>query len=579
MRIVATRWGRNTRPRRLKPDGYAIHGALLFALLGLAICRPIANADELPRAKAVAPDNFLELRKGLGGAYYVDAPIKKRYDDLVALVQALQQDVQRARISEADARQRIEKLRREVQAALQEINEKEVFVAPASVHKKRESKTFSLGPEAILLVKADQVQIVGWDKPHVEAILEKVVLSADDQSVAADLNAIQIAHRPMTGAEGLGYASRQQRAEWLAKLTPELLAKQSFMESTYRNYVRLDPEILPTLNPEVAAQLRSQPSSSGQLSLAEHLPFDSFMDKTVDVVELEGLTYQAGNRSLILEITSKNGGGSSSSVWRRHAKLTLYVPQCKMVAVWGAHEGLDIQSVNASVELKSNNVPQRDATYRVKDLHGSLIARDLPLHLVENVTGDVDVIHTADAGITSGPNGDGIRGQVSRKSEKSNVYRQIGGHLVGWFVQANLELAQISGQVDVRNEFGSTVWVLEKPAAQAAHRVVSEAGEIQIQLPQSDADELPIMTLSEVGNVYIPDTMKQLKNVMFSTPGDHDIYHSWQGFMSERDSSNRGMLYFQRVSQILHDEPRSAGLDFISRAGSVRIVTPPPLNP
>jgi hypothetical protein len=555
-----------------------IAAVLVFLLAACTYPAIGVRADELPRAKATIPDNFVEVRSGLGGAYYVDGRIKKRYDELFAQVQALQADVQQARISETDAQGRIDRLRKEIQQALAEIREKEIFVTPATVHKKRESQTFALGPASVLLVKAEQVQIVGWDKPHAEAILEKVVLSADSEPAAGELEAIKVVHRQMTGAKALDRASREQRTEALLKLTPELFAKQrSVFLSMYRWYARLDPETVAKLPASVADDLRVQPSASPQLRLAEHLPFESIMDETIDVVEVDGLSYQAGNRNISLDIRGKDVG-KSSAVWRRHARLTLYAPKCKLVAVYGGHEGIDIQSVDAAVEVQMQNVPRSDTTFRVKGVQGSLVARDVPWQLVENVTLDVDVIHTDNVANTSGPHFDDVKGAVSNRSEKTSVYRKIGGHLVGWFVQSNLYVDSVAKEVDIRNDFGDTVWTHGKSPPSANYRIVTECGAIQMRIPNSDTLKLPVMALAEVGDVFVPSDMKQLESLSYSLPGEHDVMHGWQGFATKLDASDHMETYnrMQRVAAILRDEPRSPGIDLVTRAGSVRILVASP---
>lgn len=561
------------------------HNVAMAVLVSLATARTYlaidVRADELPRAKATIPDNFVEVRTGLGGAYYVDGRIKKRYDELFAQVRALQADVQQARIGETDAQGRIDHLRKEIQQAIAEIREKEIFITAATVHKKRESQTFKLGPAGVLLVKAEQVQIVGWDKPHAEAILEKVVFSADSEPVTGELEAIKIVHRHMTGAKPLDRSSRAQRAEALLKLTPELLAKQrSAFLSKYRWYARLDPETVAKLPASVADQLRVQPNASPQLRLAEHRPFESVTDETIDVVELDGLSYQAGNRMISLEISGKDSGRSGSD-WRRHAQLTLYVPKCKLVAVWGGHEGIDIQSVDAAVEVQMQNVPGSDVTFRVKDLKGSLVARDVPWQLVEKVSGDVHVMHTQHAGIQSVPYDGNVRGQVSARSEQTRVYRRIGGQFVGWFTEADLQIEAVGKELDVRNDFGDTVWTAEKLPAEGNHRIVSQCGDVQLRIPKPDSVSVPITAVAEVGDVYVPHDMQQLKNVMFSTPGAHDVTQSWHGFITKIDGPNTTLEDFERfrrMPQILADEPRSPGLDLVSRAGTVRILVASPAD-
>jgi hypothetical protein len=130
----------------------------------------------------------------------------------------------------------------------------------------------------------------------------------------------------------------------------------------------------------------------------------------------------------------------------------------------------------------------------------------------------------------------------------------------------------------VRNDFGDTTWLLDKASAEATQRVVSECGAIQLRIRNPDAVAAAITAVSEVGNVHVPAEMRQLESAMFTTPGAHDISHSWHGFFSklEGDNSPLGRFeLFRRVPRILDDQARSAGLDLLSRAGSVRILLGP----
>jgi hypothetical protein len=310
--------------------------------------------------------------------------------------------------------------------------------------------------------------------------------------------------------------------------------------------------------------------------MAERWPFEEFYDSQIDVVELDGLSYQSGNRQMTLEIRGKSGG-SFSSVWRRHARLTLYVPKCRLVGVQGGHAGIELVGIDAAVEVKMEDVPGRDASFRVKGVKGSLAARDVPWQLVENVAGDVRVMHTKDVGIQSTNYGD-ARGQISAPSEQTNVYRQIGGHLSGWFVQANLQIEGVGKEVDVRNDFGDTVWTLDKPPSAETNRIIAEAGDIQLRIPTSGTVSAPITAVSEVGDVYAPDAMQQLDGAMFSTPGADGVTYSWHGFFSKVEGKDDVLAKFERyrrLAKIVADEPRGPGLDLVSRAGTVRILIAP----
>ena len=177
----------------------------------------------------------------------------------------------------------------------------------AKVHSLKETTTFELGAEQYLLITADQVNLVPSDDSKVHCVLEKICLSVDEKPADKELAAIKLIHQYRTAQEIVGQTRQQSEAdeaEFLRKPTSQAMK----------------PEML-AMRKQLVEDIRKSRAI-----------YESLQGKAIDVITLEGLTYQEGNRQISLEANSKGGGGSRSQ-WRRHAILTIRVPKCKSVTV------------------------------------------------------------------------------------------------------------------------------------------------------------------------------------------------------------------------------------------------------
>jgi hypothetical protein len=539
-------------------------------------------AQETPTAKATIPAGHAVFRSELGGAHYVPKALHDEYESLGSRVKDLKEDILEGRIEEEEARKEIAELQAKIQEILQKLEKTQVHLPIGTMHEKTESQTFDLGEARCLLVKARKVRIVGWDKPQVKAVLVKRVLTAeaDDDSVADDFQGIQAEHERVPATEVLKLPS----VESVAELTPERLAQLAELEAVfplrYRAVARLNPERLAQLNPEIAEILARPEEPLGERSLIRRLDFEPLVeeaDKEIDAIELTGLTNQEGNRQFHVEVTTEGGGGWHTSEWRRHAALTLFVPKCTMVAVRGGLEGLEVESLDAALEIVGEGDRDYQATYEIRDVRGPVTAKGVPLQVLENVSGDVSVVLTAYAEDASTGYGRGWR--IHSNAEPGQyTYRHIEGDFRAWFCRANLHLEDVAGKVDVRNDFGNTVLVSSGKLAEAAHRIVSEAGHVQVKLGPDALGDLPVTALSECGRVKVADSVPSLDIFMFTTSGGGEGQRrSWGGFVTKRERDPGGRIgsdYFERFRRpaaILNGLDRSPGLDLISRGGTVQI--------
>jgi len=526
----------------------AVSGAIgAFLLLAAVLIRP-GPGQEIPRARATPPPDQAILRHGLGGAYFVTKSLKQRYDNLVKTVRVLEAEINKGTIDEKDALQEIGDLREELAKTREALEKQKVFVSAAKVRTQSETTAFQLGKEGLLLIVASKVRIVGWDQPEVKCVLEKAVLSADDQPVDDQLKALKVVHQHRRATEEVG-KTREELAE-----------------------TRKAQDSAPGAKPPAPKALEARKKFDEEY-LASWSLFRPMQGKEIDVLKIDGLDWAQGNQNIMIDVRSPLGEGRVGSDFQRHASLTVYVPhapRCRLVGVSGGQEGLDVQSLRSSLVIRGQHVMgqgywESEREFRIRGLHGSLTTEDVPIQRLEDVVGDVSIVLTADSD-------SGVRRQ----------YKKITGDLRAWFCRADLHLEEIAGTIDVKNEFGDTLLVAKQmpPLLSKAHRIVSESGHIEVHFA-GDAEKwqrLPLVALTECGTVRTVgagDALDDaLDKVSFSVAaGDPWGNHrAWQGSISRRKGEGPHLSPFERPAEVLQGKDRSPGLDLISRGGSIRIV-------
>ncbi len=159
----------------------------------------------------------------------------------------------------------------------------------------------------------------------------------------------------------------------------------------------------------------------------------------------------------------------------------------------------------------------------------------------------------------------------------------VAGDFSAWFARSTLKLEAISGRIDVRNEAGSTS-LSSKLSPDAAHRIVSECGRIEVRVTAEALGKLPILALTGQGSVRTNAESSSLSETNFTTGNPVDgSRRNWRG-VKTNGVNLRGMEasrpfdpeefleHARRPAAALADEPRSAGLDLISRSGAVVVL-------
>jgi hypothetical protein len=521
---------------------------VLVAVVALQL-RILAQAPEIIETAADAPPNQAIVGNKLGGRYFAPEALKESYDKLVSKVRSLETEVREGRITSAQAQQEIEQLQKELTEVREQIERQKTFVPAGEIHTQSDSISFKLGPDRRILILATKVRIIGWDKPEVKCVLDKTVLTPRDQTAEKHFEQIQVVHEHRTAAEIVGKTPEELEAEH-AKFLQGPEAKE--------------------LTPEQLAW-RQKILDGG---IEWRRPYAPLQGHTLDVISLKGFSHQDGNRQILLKVQSRDGEGSHSSVWQRHADLTLYVPECEAIAVQGGLRGIEVEGVKSSLILRGDDDRDYNGQFKITNLQGPLTAEGVPLQSIEGVHGHVDIRMTEYLGNSGTRHADNTRTSYVYKPEPYS-YKHIVGNFRGRFVRADLELKGVYGQIDVENEYGQTKLVLEEPLFEVAHRVISHGGDILVQAGPREFGKLPVVALTECGFVRVGAGDRLFESVSGSRSTSRPRERrGWSGFVRKTSEEAKVRFFEQldRIEQILAGGDRSAGLDLISRGGSIQFL-------
>lgn len=505
-------------------------------------------SQEPARADGEAPPEHELLTHVRGGAYFVARPLKERYDQLLVRLQTLKSEIENAKIPGAEAIEELRKLQTQLADLRKEIDEKKVLVSPVKVHTQSETVTFDLGPERLLVVTADSLRVEGWDGPQVKCVLEKTVLAAPEAPADEHLEGIQLVHRHGQADDLVGKPDRELQAD-----------EEKFRASPDgRKLNKKQLDFRRTLHEQIAERFA---------------PYREFQGREVDTLAIEGLTYEQGNRQITIGVRSKEGGGSQGSEWQRHATLTIYVPNCQAIALRGCRVLLDVRGVRANLVATSEDSQNRDynGTFEIRDLHGSLTVHQVPIQVLESIAGDVSLTATEEFANTGTLHEDDWRVAYAPPPLQVSC-KKIAGDFTAAFGQFDLTLDGVTGTVNVRNAFGNTALIAREPLAQAAHRLISESGRMEVTLSKPALSSVPVLAVTNHGRVSTNTRREVLDETNFTTTTPElGGRFSWRGMVSKSDPNavEAMMGRFERPGKAWLNQQRAAGLDIISRGGSI----------
>jgi hypothetical protein len=305
--------------------------------------------------------------------------------------------------------------------------------------------------------------------------------------------------------------------------------------------------------------------------------FKGYLGRDFAHVRMTGLTGQEGNRRISLEMKNEQGAGLSGSEWRRLAKLIVFVPKCRGVGVRGALAGFKVEGLASPLIALGEGDRDYETSYEVAHLRGSLSTDNIPIHRLEGIVGDVSINGTAYTGNVSTAHDD--RGVTIEPGEiRTSLYRDIQGDLRIRFVRTDLSLEAIAGRLDVENDFGRTVWTVDRPVARKDHRLVSQSGTIEVRLGKAALGDLGLSLYTECGIVHLAPGMNNgLEDSSFHAASADGVSRSWHGFVSKRPRDANAMIErFDRVSGALLGRPRTPGVDILNRGGSISLTASRP---
>lgn len=524
--------------------GMVVVGCCVFCL---SSALPVLRADDENRIDGKAPPNMAIVKRARGGVWFVAKDLKEQYDRLLDQARVLQSDLESKGLSAQEARQRIAGLRGELEKLRIEIERKKVLISPFKVHTQNETSLFDPGPEKLLVISADNIVVEGWDGPQVKCVLEKTVLAAGDKPVDGHLAGLKLIHKHGLAPEIVGQTDAEREA-----------GEQKFLTS-----------------PDGKNLTPQQQASRSRLvrEIADNYSaYRDFQGREFDTLEIQGLTYDQGNRQVTVGVDSPGGDGNLGSEWQRHASLTVYVPRCRAVALRGCLVNLDVHGLSASLTVTGDESHDRDyeGKFSIHGLQGSLTVKNAPLDVIDSVTGNVTIVSTIELANTGTQHEDGRRTSYT-PPPRQLVCQEIAGDFTAWFSRVDLKLSGITGRIDVRNEFGDTTLVASQALADKAHRLLSDSGRIEISLRRNQFERLPLSALTNCGSVRTNARQDVLEDTNFTTSSAGDrSRRDWRGFKTiNRRDPLQIMAAVNRLDAVLLGSERASGIDLISRSGTV----------
>jgi hypothetical protein len=510
-----------------------------LAILG-ASATTRADDDDPTRGEAAAPDNTTPISTTLGGAYFADKDLVKRSDILKTQLRRMREQIEKGDITTATASARLANITAELITIRAAIDRKQVLVEAFHVYTKTEETLIDLGDSRLLVITADAVDIRGWEGPGIKCVLKKSIVAkqqpSDDQFAA-----IKVDHRLQVAEEMLG-ETRQKREQ----------REREFMASEKGR----------DLTPD---QLVARKNLLSEIS-GSKAKYEPFQGKPCHMVEVAGLE----NKYVSMKLHSTGGTTTHSSRRQFHAKLTILVPELDHLCVRGCQVSLDISGVDCDLLLTTDGSHDRDyeGSFVVRDVKGNVMIDQAPVRELMGVSGNVDIEASTEF-VNSGTHHGGGTRTASPFETQSTSIRDIGGDLTAWFLRSDLSVGKISGAIDVRNDYGDTIFALDETLDSGrAHRILSESGAIALAGKAALLKKSAIYAHTACGTLHTNLKREALDDVDFTTGWPR---RAWSGFVTP--SQDRfSFAKFERPAKALDNRDRAAGIDLISMAGSVRIM-------
>lgn len=519
-----------------------------FACAAVVVVIPastvVAQPAKIPEARAVVPEGMTNLSDTLTGSYFVAAPLKREYDDLLGRLDALKRDIDQDRVAGPDAAERLNGLRDSLRGLREQLDKTKVLIPAVQAHAQVQTMTFDLGPERLVVITADHVRIVGTDEDKLRCTLEKALLGGDAKGAEADLAAIKVIHRQGIQTEIVGKTAAEGDAEEV-----EFLKTPDGQKLTAENRV---------MRKKIVDSIRASWSR-----------YREFQGKAIDTIHVEGLTWQEGNTQMSLEFSAKDGGvRSTRSVRRRHATLTVHVPKCQRIAVRGALAGLEIVGIQGSLLVTQDGSHDRDydAQFRIKGVRGDVTVSEFPVNAVEDVAGSVTIDSLQDFA-NSGTRHDGNGRLMYWYRPLPCLIKNVSGDLRARFGRVELRIEDVRGRIVVQNDAGDTKLIVGAPLALAAHRLTTVSGTVDVNFGSGALGSLPILAAMNHGTVRTNAPQDAFPTFMI---GGAEPLGGWHG-IRRVVGTNKEERHLDPTELVenLKAETKSPGLVISTLAGSI----------
>jgi hypothetical protein len=514
------------------------------------LIQPKAYGDEQSRkAIAVIPEGREKFSSSFEGTYYIRRVLKNRHDKATERISTIESEIRKGVLKASAAKVELAELRLELKQVKRLIEKDKVLVSPFKIHTDEVDGAIKLGANRLLVIHADKVKLVGWDKPYARFLLRRIQLSAE--KLDKELNEkISVEHKHGSFPQFVGYTAAERKAQ-----------EEKFQAS---------PNGQKLTSKQQEGRLKMLARSAGQ-----YRGFEQFQGKEFDSLKLLGLTAQEGNRQIQYELRTPQGARSMGSRWRNNAELTVFVPKCQAVLVRGCEVGLDIMGLKSDVILSNAGATNRDyhGTFVIRDLQGKFSATNVPLDVVSGVSGDVNIVSTTEMVNNGTQHSGGFRTAYTPKPRYCEI-SNVRGNVTATFTRSDLSIKNVSGVLNIQNEFGDTECTINALMKEAAHRIVSLSGRVRVVQDKEVKLGVKLFIATSCGTARTNLGRDMLDDMSSTHTSELDSQRrQWRSFFTPvgNDFMAKFGLY-SRPDQTLADLDRSAGLDIISRSGHVEFV-------
>ena len=510
---------------------------------------PPPEPQKVLRVKAAVPDGMARLSETLTGSYFAAAPLTMKYDELLARLDALKRDIDANRISGPDALKGMNELRTSLKELREQLDKSKVMVPAVHAHTRTESVSFDIGPERTVRISAQRVRLVGTDGDKIVCTLEKIYLGGDAKDADAELAKIAVVHR---------CEPNKAVNEW----TPQKLdADAAAFAKTPAGQ---------KLTPEQRARERRQNDHTRALMERDR----DFRGKAFDEISIGGLDTREDS---VIEITSmsKGGGGIIRTTRRRHATLTVAVPKCRRVAVYGARLALEVAGLQGSLTVteSGNRDHEFDGQFTIRGVRGDVDVMGYPFSAIEDITGSLTVVAAQDSGSSLGAVLPYLEGwQSSSRSRPGQcAIKNVGGDLRARVGRADIHVEDVRGAIAVENVAGNTKVVVKTPlAAGVPHRLTSVNGTIEIAFGPQGLGELELIAGTTYGTFRY--NLLGGNAPRFFNIDDTDVSRSVEGFYRDTPKVRAETLVpGNNFVEALRPENTSPGLVISTVTGHIAV--------